>query len=421
MKRLFGLSSVLLVVLCSCARSPQGDESVAPEPPRIPRTEVASALQSLSDQLQRQVQSLATELEASIPTDAVRKVTLGWRIRTFEICARARSRDNAMAGLIELWFWTAARTRHYQTGSGKALFGEQQKLVLDRSIELELIAENMVRRAVPPERFEVLHKQVIDATAQGDAYLAGDSTKSDPLASILEVTKLSSLLAIPLSPFDAFTGVKTGADAAARMAVTADRAVELMADYPKLLSWHMQRALLEMQSQDTPQSLLSELKRTNASIEALTVIARNLPAQVRVEGLALLDQSRPAQVDVRETLAALTEAAKALEHLNAGILQFVARVTPAPGTAVKAPSDHPFDIRDYTTALNAATVTAEKLQTTLRATSAIIDSPAISIHVTEASQTLDALIARIAWWTLAVILFANICVYTCIRLLRQIK
>jgi hypothetical protein len=427
MKRLSGISVALILVLSGCARSTAVDDAGLPPPPPIPATEVSAALQSLSDQMQRLVQITSLELETAVPTDAIRRTTLGWRIRTFEICTRARSRDNALAGLIELWFWSATSSRHYSTGAGKSVFGTAQQVVIERSNELEGIAEKMVRRAVPPERFEELKKQILAATVHGQAYLAGDSSKSDPLGNLLETTKLSSLLSITLSPFNAFSGVKAGGDAAARMAVTADRAVDMLVDYPKLLNWYMQKAMLEIQAQDTPQALLTELKRTNNSIEALTTIARNLPAEIRTEGVALLDQSRPAQADVRATLAALTEAANALERLNTGITQLITSVTPTPTTSpststspsmqTEAPG-RPFDIREYTTALNAATVTAEKLQGTLQVTQALIQSPAITTQVASATDHIDGLISKIGWWLLAVIVTTTICVYGCVRLLR---
>jgi hypothetical protein len=423
MKRLSGISVVLILALSGCARSTAVDDAGLPPPSPIPASEVSAALQSLSDQMQRLVQITSLELETAVPTDANRRTTLGWRIRTFEICTRARSRDNALAGLIELWFWSATSSRYYSTGAGKSVFGTAQQVVIERSNELEGIAEKMVRRTVPPERFDELKKQILAATVHGQAYLAGDGSKSDPLGNLLEATKLSSLLSITLSPFNAFSGVKAGGDAAARMAVTADRAVDLLVDYPKLLNWYMQKAMLEIQAQDTPQALLTELKRTNNSLEALTTIARNLPAEIRTEGVALLDQSRPAQADVRATLAALTAAATALERLNTGIMQLITSVTPTPSTSTsnsmptEAPG-RPFDIREYTTALNAATVTAEKLQGTLEVTQALIQSPAITTHVASATDHLDGLISKIGWWLLAVIVTTTICIYGCVRLLR---
>lgn len=422
MERRFGIWFALLFVLCGCASSPRGEEGAPPPPPPIPVNEVANALASLSDQLQHSVGAISHDLEERIPTDATRKTTLLWRIRTFEICARARSRENAMSGLIELWFWTMVNKRHYQTGSGKDKFGVSQEMVITRAADIEAIAERMVRRAVPPERYEALKAKLEEAASQGEAYLSGDSSKSDPLGSILEATKLSNLLAITLSPFDAFSGVKTGADAAARMAVTADRAVNLLVDYPELLSWHMQAAILEIQAQDTPQTLIAELKRTNASIESLVVIARDLPEKIRTEGVALLDQSRPAQADVRETLKALNEAAVSLEKLNTGILQLITTCTPAPkDPAATATPGRPFDIREYTTALNATATTARDLQATLQATKGLIESPTLPAHLAEADHTLQNLIATIALWTMAVILLATICVYACVRLLRRPK
>ena len=420
MKSSFGIGWVVLLAFCGCASTPRVEDGVAPPPPPIPSSEVANALVSLGDQLQHSVAAISRDLEVSIPGDATRKITLRWRIRTFEICARARSRENAMSGLIELWFWTVVNTRHVQTGSAKDKFGVAQEMVVKKASEIEALAERMVRRAVPPERYDGLKAKLEEAADQGEAFLSGDNSKSDPLGSILEATKLSNLLSITLSPFDAFSGVKAGGDAAARMAVTADRAVTLLVDYPELLSWHMQAAILEIQAQDTPQALLAELKRTNTSIEALVGIARELPEKIRTEGVALLDQSRPAQTDVRETLKALNEAAISLEKLNTGILQLIVTCTPAPkDPATAAPPGRPFDIREYTTALNATAATARDLNDTLQSTKTLIESPALPAHIAEADHTVQNLVSTIALWALAVILFATVCVFSCVKLLRR--
>ena len=426
------LISLVLIGLCGCGASQGGraDATTAVATP-IPPTEVANALRTLSDQMQSQVNNAATALEQIAPGDGTRRQTLHWRIQAADLCMKARSRDNALAGLIELWYWTIVTQVHFSTGSGKELFAAHQGLVVERSQQLEATAEKMVRRAVPPDRFADLEKQIRAATADGDAFLAGDPEHANPLGTLLEVTRLEGLLNLGLSPFDAFGGIKAGGDAAEHMAVTAKRAVDLLADYPQLIDWHLQAALLELQGQDTVQALLAEVRRSNASVEAALALARTLPAQVRTEGIALLDQSRPAQADVRETLRALAEAATALERLNAGVDQLLGRFMPAPGAAgappagapAPAPADsapaRPFDIREYTAALNAATLTARDLRETVSATGQLLASPAIPARLAETDHTAQRLIALIAGWAIAVLITATACVVVGVRLLRR--
>jgi hypothetical protein len=262
MRYLLGLLCLGLIGLGGCAD--QGREA-SPAPAKttttvaspIPPAELAAALVSLSDQVQRQVGQAALALEEREPTNAIRRHTLRWRLRTADLCRQSRARNNAMAGLIELWYWACASEQFFRTGSGKTLFGKHQDLVIERVGHLVASCENMVRRAVPADRFDQLKKQVVESAANGDAYLAGDSSQSNPIGSLLEVTKLESVLNIALSPFDIFTGVKAGGDAAERLSVTADRAVDLLAEYPQLLDWHVQAAALELQSQDVTQTLLA--------------------------------------------------------------------------------------------------------------------------------------------------------------------
>jgi hypothetical protein len=443
---------LLLIGLAGCGESSR-DSTTGTSPvnaPPIPPTEVANALRSLCDQMQSQVNNAAMALEQISPTNDTRRRTLRWRIQTAEICSKASNRDNALAGLIELWYWTVTSQVYFTTGSGKNVFGANQTLVVERVEKLSVTAEKMVRRAVPPERFNDLEKQIRAASADGDAFLSGDPQHANPLGTLLEVTKLESLLNLTLSPFDAFSGVKAGGDAAEHLAVTADRAVVLMANYPQLIDWHLQAAVLELQSQDTIQALLAEVHRSNASIEAALALARDLPAeihrsnasietaltlvrelpaQVRKEGVALLDQSRPAQADVRDTLRALTEAATALERLNTGVDQLIGRFTPvanvSPGTApitpapVDGPPARPFDIREYTAALNAATSAAKDLREMVSASEQLLASPAIPARLTETKGTAQNLIAIIAAWVIAVLVIATACVVVGVRLLRR--
>lgn len=422
----------LLILLClgsvglgGCADKGR-DHSVEkpegrPAAPLIPPEQLPTALATLSDQIQRQVALAAQALEDRESTNAIRRQTLRWRLRIADVCRQARARDNAMAGLVELWFWTLASERFFTTGSGKDQFGEHQALVIERVTGLVASTEQMVRRAVPPDRFDDLKRQVQASVVQGDGYLAGTSTEINPIGSLLEVTKLESVLDLALSPFGAFGGVKEGGDAAARLSVTADRAVDLLAEYPQLLDWHIQAAALEMQGQDAMQALLTELKRTNASVEAAIAMASGLPAQIRSEGVALLDQSRPAQADVRETLRALTDAATALERLNTGVDQLIARFTPAEGAATSEPATagRPFDIREYTDALNAAALTARDLQQTLAATDHLIASPAIPGRIAEANQTARGLITYIGIWSIALLAALTACIVIGTRLLRR--
>jgi VanZ family protein len=415
MGRLFGrYGSFLLLVLlvCGCGdqtRKAADGTDLAPIPPN----EVAAALVTLSDQLQSQVAGTAAMLEKEQPGNEVRKRALRWRIRAFEICQRARSRENAMSGLIEIWYWAAAFTRHLTDGTGKDQYGAQQAVVVTRAQKMEATVERMVRRVVPPERFAALQQQVTQALAQGDGFLAGDAPLSNPISSLLEATHLESLLSLPLAPFDAFSGVKAGGDAVARLAVTADRAVDLLAEYPKILDLHIQSAVLDIQAQDATRTMLAELQRANASVEAAIALVRALPAQLRAEAVALLEQSRPAQADVRETLRALTDAANALERLNAGVDQLVARAAPAKaGTAPDAPAKapaRPFDIREYTEALKAATATANDLRQTLGATETLLASPLVPTRIDEANRTFRGMIATIATWLIALLVTITAC------------
>lgn len=419
-----GILCLAIMALAGCGEATRHAEPTASKPaataPPIAPEEVANALDSLAEQVQLRTNLAAAAIEQGSPTNDTRRQTLRWRLRTAEVCRKARYRDNAMAGLIELWYWMAAAERHLTAGKGKDRFGAQQTIAVEAVRHLRTTTEQMVQRAVPKDKFPELRTRIEATTEQGDAFLAGDNSHANPLGGLLEVTKLEGVLNLALSPFDAFGGVKSGGDAMARLAITADRAVDVLAEYPQILDWQLQAAAIELQGQDSAQTLLSEIKRTNTSIEAAVALMKTMPAQVRQEGVALLDQSRPAQADVRETLKALTEAATALEHLNSGIDRFVGRFDkPEDPSKPAEPPGRPFDIREYTEALNTAAVTARDLQQTLVATEKLLASPAIPSRIDEADQAAHSLVHTIGLWSIALIITLATCVVVMVRLLRR--
>jgi hypothetical protein len=390
--------------------------------PRIQPEEVAAALISLSNQMQQQVQAAADEIERLVPGNDTRRRTLRWRIRITEVCTQARWRDNALAGVIELWFWTLATERHFTTGEGKAYFTEHHDKILERVRGLITTAEKLVVRCVPPEHFAALKTRVMATVESGDAFVVGKGGAGNPLGSLLEVSGLESLISIPLSPFSAFAGVKSGGDAATHLAIVAERAVDLMTTYPRLIDWHLQTSLVEMQSQDGIAGLLREVHQANASVTDLLTTIRAMPAQVRSETIALLDQSRAAQGDVRDTLASTTKAAEALEKLAAAIDTMLARVMPPPGAkepAAEGPPGRPFDIREYTAALEATAVAARDLRVTLASAEALIAAPAIPARVADVDRSLHSLVATIAGWCIAVLLIATGCVVAVVLVVRR--
>jgi len=424
MRYLHYLLCLGLIGLGGCANSEREqvhDDPKAPAPaPLIPPEQLTPALVALSEQIQLQVNQSSRVLEDLFPNNTVRRQTLNWRLRIADICRQARARDNAMAGLIELWYWTLVNENFFTNGSAKDQFGEHQSLVIERAAKLVATAEHIVRRAVPPDRFDELKRTVLASAAQGEAYLAGNSNDINPIGNLLEVTRLEGVLNLALSPFNAFDGVKEGGDAVARLSVTADRAVDLLGEYPQILNWHMQIAALELQGQDSIQVLLTEIKRTNTSIEAALALMRELPAQVRTEGVALLDQSRPAQADVRETLHSLTEAAIALERLNTGVNQLIERCTPAETSPTETTTEgRPFDIREYTAALNATALAARDLQQTITTTGQLIASPAIPDRLAEADRAANRLITSIGIWCLAIIVALTASIIVAVRVLRK--
>ena len=282
---------------------------------------------------------------------------------------------------------------YYQTGNGKALFGAHQAIAVDAMRKLREEAEGIVQRVLTPERFAALKKEIVEAVGRGELFAAAQIEKSNILADLLSVSHLQSILSIPLAPFDALNGVSKGSDALHQLADVGSRAVELAARYPRLLSWYVEMMAVEIQEQDAARNALSDLHELSLTAKELGQTAKELPARMRVEAGALLEQSRDAQKTTQGTLdraqataEALDRAARSLDGLVKSVDAFMATFRPPPGSpppAAPAPGARPFDIRDYTAAIQATEASAHEIKAAVDALNNVTSAPELEkrLHI----------------------------------------
>lgn len=154
----------------------------------------------------------------------------------------------------------------------------------------------------------------------------------------------------------------------------AERAIFYFQRMPNIVSMQAEQLLYEMAVQPETKNALTSFQRVSLVGSAADTLATNLPTILDKEREALLRQltqeitSQSATIgelsgNLRSTLEAGTATADALntmlQSLNKLTGQFVS-TTPAPKTPAQ-PSGPPFDIRNYTEALRAATGTAQQL------------------------------------------------------------
>lgn len=360
---------------------------------QIAPEDLGPTLLAFSRRLEGRIDRAAMDIDKADPRNEIRRYTLRLRIRTAEFVGESLGRSNAVVSMVELWYLTVSMEAYYQTGNGKALFGAHQAIAVDAMRKLREEAEGIVQRVLTPERFAALKKEIVEAVGRGELFAAAQIEKSNILADLLSVSHLQSILSIPLAPFDALNGVSKGSDALHQLADVGSRAVELAARYPRLLSWYVEMMAVEIQEQDAARNALSDLHELSLTAKELGQTAKELPARMRVEAGALLEQSRDAQKTTQGTLdraqataEALDRAARSLDGLVKSVDAFMATFRPPPGSpppAAPAPGARPFDIRDYTAAIQATEASAHEIKAAVDALNNVTSAPELEkrLHI----------------------------------------
>jgi hypothetical protein len=313
---------------------------------------------------------------------------------------------NHLAGLIELWLWMAAVDEYAKTPYLREVGGDRVNLLQEMAGQLHSNVETFAQKALPTKGFASIKVDIDKAAANGELVSATPKREQAIIGDLLEVTRLQNVLGYALSPFEALKGIGTGGDSMAQMTVTANRAVDLMERYPELIAWNLRLAVIDMEEQDSAREARAALQQSLKLIE-------EMPARIRAEIQTILASSDPALKEAQATLRDLTAATAALTSLSGSLQQTVAAVhslypePDPPGTPPK-PARRPFDIREYTAAVEAAATTLKE------ARSAIETATTKGVPAAEAAAArFEAAADRVLWrigglLTLAALLAAGV-------------
>jgi len=358
--------------------------------------QVASGLDDLTFRIRERI-NLASDRIDMGADNTIRRRTLRFRMRASEVAWRAVQNPNHLAGLIELWLWMTAVDEFTKTAQQKDLLGERIGVLRELGSNMHADVETFARQALPAKGFDNLKERIDKAAANGELLSASPQREKAIVGDLLEMTQLQNVLGLALSPFEALRGIGSGADSMAAMTVTANRAVDLMARYPELIAWNLRLAVIDIEEQDTT-------RETRAALKQLLQMIDNLPTRLRTEATALLESSSPVQQQSQQTLREIATTAEALNKLNSGVQQTLAaidRLSPPsdPAKPTKEPG-RPFDIREYTTAIEASAKTLQQAQVAIE-TAADKGLPAADA----AAARFEAAADRVLWKLGALIVF----------------
>jgi hypothetical protein len=229
-----------------------------------------------------------------------------------------------------------------------------------------------------PEVHEVSGIRLADLSAMPGSTSAGLGTPTDVLRSI---------------GLDPFGGIDPAVQEVQRSRLLAERAFYFAKRWPRIIELQTRLLTLQLAAQPAPAQLLADVSRASLAVESAARTAEGLPALVDREREAAIRQfldalsvqetrARALLAEMRRTLDAGTGAANAV-HGALGSLDSILAATSKPAPPGTPPS-RPFDVTEYTRALEQLGRSATDLETLLRAVNQ--DAPRLAALIGDAGR-----------------------------------
>lgn len=399
--------STLVLSLCACGgptrtmtTSVAGETPAKGKPQLLDAVVLRRAVDAFGDRVVFRTISVADDLDRSSHDPYILRRTLNWRLRTAQTAFHAQHTPNALVALVELWYWTATTASYLESEKVRQELGERAKPLLEDAIAMRDEADALGARALPPDVHVRLRDDIMHAAAKRELFAADSVESAAVLDQFLSATRLEKILAIPLSPFEAFGSVSQGTEAMGQLAVTADRAIDLAEKYPQILQWRMNLVALDIEN-------LGVVKRLEGQLTTLNATATTLPVQLREQATILLNDTQSVQATTQKTLQEARAASESMTALMGATQAAIAELDhfidglnkpadpKAPPPPPSKPSE-PFKITDYTAAAETATVLVKELRGAL----ADLQQPELT---TKAQAAADATIDRLTMRALLLI------------------
>ncbi len=328
------------------------------------------------------VVSAAEEVTSGTTDPEIRRRALLWKVRITPLIESAELLGDPEQSYVALYALALGQRDYLESGAGRDIFGASQDVAVKAAQAIVDDGVAIGRRFLTPE-------QMARLTQETEAVVALHPIRGifvpENVQAVVSATapggQFDWIVNYPLAPFRAVEGVESGARAIREFNVTAQRFSQIVATMPQRLRWQAELLAFEMEQRPTVETTRRALESMAASAVEFRRIADRLPAELRAELVALVEQIDRTQPGLRTTLtearSTLVEARSTAEQLGpvtsalertateaqrAGVAWagLVAELrAPSPADPGAAPA-RPFDITEYErTAASLATAAVE--------------------------------------------------------------
>jgi hypothetical protein len=393
------LATVLAAALfASCSTLSTGVGYVTGSTQQKQQEEKVARLQadvmSFADVYVGEVIDASSRIPAATQEDRIRQ--LSFQVRQATAVYEIASGENPAANLLDMVVLVTATRSAVGSRWFQESFGESGKPILDVLVRREGQIWDIARHLLDADQEQKLRKyiegwlarnpDVQDVSALRLADMGSvPGSKAGGLGTPTDVLKSMGL--------DLFGGIDPAVAEVQRSRMLAERAFYFAKRWPRLLEMQTRLLGLQLAAQPAPAQVLADVSRVSLAAESVARTAEGLPALVDREREAAIRQfldalssqearARKLLVEMRRTLDAGTGAAKAV-HGALGSLDAILATTSEPGPPGTPPS-RPFDVTEYTRALEQLGRSATELEALLRTVNQ--DAPRVAALIGDAGR-----------------------------------
>jgi hypothetical protein len=350
---------------------------------RISGEELRDALLQYASRFEATIVATADSIAARTQDPMMQRRALRWKLGMTPAINQAAFQHEPKSAYIALLTLATSMNEYLTRGGGNEVFGEQQGLAADASVELVDAATELGRRFLDEKELARVTKEV--QTLVRDQPIRGDFV-AENVQRLVTASATSPIfdwvMTIPMSPFRALKGVDEGAQAIREFNETAIEMARIANEMPRLMRWNLELLALDVSQQEKISSSVESFSALSRSAESLSQTAQSLPETLR----AVLAEAERTGRSLGPLSQSLERSATAVAEAGRAWGELVAELSKKP--AEPAMPSRPFDIREWQQ-------TAAQVGTSATELRALLDSVGALAGSDTLTRPLDDLTARV--------------------------